>query len=309
MRIAFVGKGGSGKTTLASLFARYLASQNRYVLAVDADINQHLGRALDFDELALESVPKMGLEMDKIKEYIKGDNKFIEHYSEIIKTTPPARGARFITPHTDNPIVNYFSIVKDGINLMCIGEMEEEDIGTKCYHSKTGAAELFLNHLIDKNDHYIIFDMTAGADLFASGLFTKFDLTLVVVEPTLKSINVYRQYKKYAKDYDVVIKAVANKINGDEDIKFIRDNIGDDLVAVLGLSDFVKAYERGKVLSWEELESGNLEALFRIKQELDFSNRDWEKLYRYAIDFHIKNGGSDNVFDLFYATVLLQSSL
>ena len=43
MRIAFVGKGGSGKTTTAAAFSRYLAAHGRPVVAVDADINQHLG--------------------------------------------------------------------------------------------------------------------------------------------------------------------------------------------------------------------------------------------------------------------------
>jgi len=46
VRIAFVGKGGSGKTTAAALFSRFLAGQGLPVLAVDADINQHLGQAL-----------------------------------------------------------------------------------------------------------------------------------------------------------------------------------------------------------------------------------------------------------------------
>ena len=42
MKIAFAGKGGSGKTTLSALFTRHLAAQGLPVVAVDADINQHL---------------------------------------------------------------------------------------------------------------------------------------------------------------------------------------------------------------------------------------------------------------------------
>ena len=49
MRIAFVGKGGSGKTTTAAAFSRYLAAHGRPVVAVDADINQHLAAALGHD--------------------------------------------------------------------------------------------------------------------------------------------------------------------------------------------------------------------------------------------------------------------
>ena len=42
--IAFAGKGGVGKTTVASLVLRYLANQDKGpVLAVDADPNSNLG--------------------------------------------------------------------------------------------------------------------------------------------------------------------------------------------------------------------------------------------------------------------------
>ncbi|GHO43180.1 hypothetical protein KSX_13430 [Ktedonospora formicarum] len=50
MRVAFVGKGGSGKTTFSSLFCRYLADLEASVIAIDADINQHLGMALGLSE-------------------------------------------------------------------------------------------------------------------------------------------------------------------------------------------------------------------------------------------------------------------
>ncbi len=60
MKIAFVGKGGSGKTTLSSLFVRHLAASGAPVLAVDADINQHLGAALGLDDAEAAALPAMG---------------------------------------------------------------------------------------------------------------------------------------------------------------------------------------------------------------------------------------------------------
>ena len=36
MRVAFAGQGGSGKTTLSSLFVRHLAAQGWPVVAIDA---------------------------------------------------------------------------------------------------------------------------------------------------------------------------------------------------------------------------------------------------------------------------------
>ena len=65
-----MGKGGSGKTTLSSLFVRHLAGQGLPVVAIDADINQHLGEALGVSS----DPPAMGAHLAEIKEYLRGDN-------------------------------------------------------------------------------------------------------------------------------------------------------------------------------------------------------------------------------------------
>jgi CO dehydrogenase maturation factor len=53
--------------------------------------------------------------------------------------------------------------------------------------------ELLLSHLVDGPGEYVVVDMTAGADAFASGLFTRFDMTFVMCEPTVRSVGVFRQ--------------------------------------------------------------------------------------------------------------------
>ncbi len=69
---------------------------------------------------------------------------------------------------------------------MATGPFTESDLGVACYHSKVGAVELCLNHLVDGPDEYVVVDMTAGSDSFASGMFTRFDMTFLVAEPTRK---------------------------------------------------------------------------------------------------------------------------
>src|SRR5690242_16222856 len=108
MRVAFVGKGGSGKTTLASLYSRYLASQYLPVLAIDADINQHLAVALGFSEAEAADIPALGLEMDRIKAYLRGTNPRIASTTSMIKTTPPGAGSRLLQLSEDNPLFAYF---------------------------------------------------------------------------------------------------------------------------------------------------------------------------------------------------------
>lgn len=54
--VAFAGKGGVGKTTLAGTFARVVARQGRQVVAVDADLNPNLAISLGIDP-ALAGIP------------------------------------------------------------------------------------------------------------------------------------------------------------------------------------------------------------------------------------------------------------
>ncbi|WP_342749582.1 AAA family ATPase, partial [Streptomyces alboverticillatus] len=180
MRTAFVGKGGSGKTTLSALFARHLARSDAPVVAIDADINQHLGVALGLEEDALREVVPLSTRLGGIKEYLRGDNPRIASADAMVKTTPPGRGSRLLRPLGPDPV--HTRHVRDiaGVRLMTTGVFTEEDLGVACYHSKLGAVELYLNHLVDGPGEYVVVDMTAGADSFASGLFTRFDMTFLV---------------------------------------------------------------------------------------------------------------------------------
>jgi CO dehydrogenase maturation factor len=289
MKIAFVGKGGSGKTTLSSLFSRYLSTQYVPVIAIDADINQHLGTALGLTEEAAANIPAMGLEIERIKEYLQGTNPRITAHSPMIKTTPPGPGSRLLQVTENNPIFNYFAREIDGIRLLATGPFSEADLGLHCYHSKVGAVELLLNHLLDSKSEYVVVDMTAGADSFASGLFTRFDLTFVVVEPTRKALSVYHQYKTYAQDYDVKLQVIGNKIETEDDLAFLHDQVGDDLLTWIEHSSFVRQLEKGHFLQLHQLEPPNQHALKVMKAAVDACQKDWGKFYRQAVEFHKKN--------------------
>src|ERR1700760_3093154 len=93
VKAAFVGKGGSGKTTLAALFTRFLTASSTVdpgaILAIDADINQHLAVALGASEDEAALLPALGDHLDEIKEFLRGDNPLIPSASAMLKTTPP----------------------------------------------------------------------------------------------------------------------------------------------------------------------------------------------------------------------------
>ncbi len=284
MKIAFAGKGGSGKTTLSSLFVRHLAAQNLPVVAIDADINQHLAEALG----ATDPQP-MGAHLQEIKEYLRGTNARIRSAGAMVKTTPPGRGSRLLRPGGPDPVHALGAGTPCGARLLATGPFGEDDLGVSCYHSKTGAVELYLNHLVDGPGEYVVVDCTAGADSFASGLFTRFDLTVLVAEPTRKGISVYRQWQGYAAGYDVGLAVAGNKVQSPEDVAFLREHADGDLLAWFGHEPAVRGMEQGCPLSLDDLSPATRTALGALQDRLDVQPRDWVRYTRQAAEFHLKN--------------------
>jgi CO dehydrogenase maturation factor len=289
LKIALVGKGGSGKTTLAALLVRHLVSGGRPVLAVDADINQHLAVALGATETDAVALPTLSAHLPLIKDYLRGANPRIASAAVMVKTTPPGAGSRLVRVVERNPI--YDACVREigGVRLAVAGPFSEDDLGVACYHSKVGAVELLLNHLVDDVEEYVVVDMTAGADSFASGLFTRFDVMFLVCEPTLRSVGVYRQYCTYARDFGVRIAVVGNKVSDEEDAAFLRAQIGSDLVGWVSRSAHVRAAERGEIRPISALEPANAATLGAMRDMVDSVTKDWASYQRQAVEFHLRN--------------------
>jgi hypothetical protein len=110
LKIAFVGKGGSGKTTLSALFARQLAADGAEVVAVDADINQHLGVALGLSEREAAAVPALGARLPQAKEFLRGENPRIASGADMVKTTPAGHGSRLLRVGGGDPFHGEWSL-------------------------------------------------------------------------------------------------------------------------------------------------------------------------------------------------------
>ncbi|HSI92327.1 MAG TPA: hypothetical protein VK925_02455 [Jiangellaceae bacterium] len=59
------------------------------MLALDADINQHLSTALGLSPDEAAAMPTLGSRLDLIKEYLRGTNPRISSAGAMVKTTPP----------------------------------------------------------------------------------------------------------------------------------------------------------------------------------------------------------------------------
>lgn len=290
MKIAFVGKGGSGKTTLSSQVARRVAQKGLRVLAIDADINQRLAETLGLTAEQVSLVGEVGKRLLDLKAYIKGANPLLPEAAKIAKTTPAGQGSTLILPFNDI-FLRQFTYRHEGIDLLKTGGFEDEDLGVKCYHAKTGAIELLLNHMADADDELIITDMTAGADAFASGLFAKFDATFVVVEPTEASVSVWRQYHEYAKAFGIRLELIANKCMDESDAAYIAEACGRTPCAVIPFSKAIRQLDRGTRDDGAlALELG--EALDKIIAIFSTIKPDRKRFHELAVYFHGKNAAA-----------------
>lgn len=235
MKIAFVGKGGSGKSTVGSLFVRHLAENKQTVLAIDADINQHFA-----EMIGALFIPEKAISSDEnstdIRKYLLGTNKKIKDQELFIKTTPPGTGSQLIRLQKDNPVVRRHTVpFADNAYFMHVGTYEDDGIGTSCYHTNLAILENTVSHTLCGKNEWLVTDMVAGTDAFAGPLYLLFDVIFMIVEPTPESVGVFNQFKKLAEAAGTFdrVHVIGNKVMDEDDKKYIQDAIGDRLVATL----------------------------------------------------------------------------
>lgn len=303
MRIAFCGKGGSGKSTVSSLFARYLASQKLPVLVMDGDINQHLGKAIGFSQDELNKQTKMGAEPDVFHKFVVGTNPRIPSPDVVCENTPPGSGSGLIYFNEPNAVSKAYEMTKDGIRFIALGGHSDEQVGATCYHSFTHKMGTYLNHLIDGQGEYFVGDMCAGADPFASALASKFDAIFLVVEPTEKSVGVFDQCQEYAKPYGIQIFVIGNKIEDEDDLTFIKNKVGTHLIGHLTRSDFVRKQEKGQWQDVSNLEAENIQLMKKIQQLTDGLTRNWD--HQQEVNLHFFERAAKSWGDVLYETDMM----
>ncbi len=272
MRIAFVGKGGSGKTTLSALFAQYI-NKKYPVLAIDADLNMHLGALLGFEAaLPIEQHISHPEAAKAIKTHLKGKNTRIKDLAQFRKTTPPTADSNLIYLNDpEDTILSRFGSGDEHLRLLVVGTYDSEEIGASCYHNNLAILENILSHLVDSSG-VVVTDMVAGVDAFANTLHAQFDLLVLVVEPTKRGLEVFEQYRKLAEEAGVYesLFVVGNKVRSEADREFIKKNIPTEkLIGFFKESEYMRLKDQeGGSLDVDRLEDENKALLGTIEGKL-----------------------------------------
>ncbi len=210
MKIAISGKGGVGKTILASLLCRIFAESGYSVIAIDADPDSNLAATLGFPH------------PERITP--------ISEMSSLIEERTGARPGQVASFFKLNPKVDdlpeKYALKNDGIRLMVMGRIKRG--GTGCYCPEGTLLRALLTHLLIARDEVVILDMEAGIEHLGRGTAKAVDRLIVVVEPGRRSIETAQRIHKLAEDIGLQnIAIVGNKLRSQSEREFLVSSLPD----------------------------------------------------------------------------------
>ncbi len=184
--IAVAGKGGSGKTSLASLVIRYLMKKGAGpVLAIDADPNANLGESLGLD----------------IKQTI---GSIIASFNDEKLNIPPGMTKEAYLDFRLNETV----VESRGLDLVTMGRGE----GPDCYCYPNVILRKFADSL-SGNYPYMVMDNEAGMEHLSRRTTQDVDELLIVSDHTVKGVRTVARIIELVEELKLVVKRQSVIIN------------------------------------------------------------------------------------------------
>jgi CO dehydrogenase maturation factor len=214
MKIAVVGKGGVGKTTIAGTLARMLAGDGHKVMAIDADPDANLASAIGCKpEIAHEITP-----IADMKDFIRERTGAQEGYGGMFKLNPKV-----------DDIPDTFSRDVDGVKFLVMGSLDSG--GTGCLCPENVVLRRFLEEVLEYREETVILDMEAGLEHLGRGTARAVDVLVIVVEPGLRSIDTARSIMKLAADLGIQsMRLVMNKVVDGADAELLKENFTEEQI-------------------------------------------------------------------------------
>ena len=225
MRVAFVGKGGAGKSAIAGTFARLLARQGRSVLGIDSDPLPGMAYSL-------------GLERD--------DAPLPDE--AIVERPEGEEGPRYrLAPGLSaaDAVERYAATAPDGVRFLQFGKVRNDP--RALFRSQFAFRQIVRELPVEQWE--LVGDLPGGTRQPFTGWGAYAETFLVVVEPMAKSLLSARRLARLAtaSEAPVRVLAVANKVAEPGDADRVAARSGLEVVASVPLDrDFADAERAGR---------------------------------------------------------------
>jgi CO dehydrogenase nickel-insertion accessory protein CooC1 len=255
MKIAFVGKGGSGKSSISWLAIKTLEEKGDRILAIDADHNMDLTSNLglnpeitvlmkntdkEFMEKTLVSCDGTCKDTDKKHEHHLPTFSLDDEYTQSI-TTPVSKNLNLINIGLGSPDVLFTST---------------------CAHGLSGPLKYYLG-LLDEKDSWVIIDSVAGADMLNYGLYSGIDAVIGIVEPHRNSLKVFEQIQNICRKTMIPCYAIMNRPADNEFYTRFNDEYRAITLGEIPLDPAIIAYDYSVIT--KETKSAMKDILGKIK--------------------------------------------
>lgn len=221
--IAFAGKGGTGKTSIAALTVRYLTEKRRGpVLAVDADSNACLNEALGIRVHAT-----IGTLREQSLQTIRGGG---------------GRPGGMSMEQLFDYQVQQSLVEADKFDLMVMGRPE----GPGCYCAANNIIRKYTDKLSEAYP-YVVIDNEAGMEHLSRRTTHKVDILFIVSDPTVKGIQTAKRIDSLVEELKLEIDRkvlIINRVAGSEgELKSLAEGYGLNVSGLIPQDETIFEYD------------------------------------------------------------------
>jgi len=217
MKIAVAGKGGVGKTLVASGIAWSLARSGLTTIAIDADPSPNLALSLGILEKDAAAIVPVS-----------------ENDSLVRKKTGTGFPGVYNLNFSVDDVVRDFSVATPtGVHLLVMGTVNS--MGSGCTCPANSVIRTLLRHLVIERDEAVVLDMEAGIEHLGRGTAEGVDIMLVVSDANKKSLAVAETIGRMALDFGIPrVELAGNRIGSEAEKKTIDRFAQEHNMPILG---------------------------------------------------------------------------